>query len=415
MASTSDRVYVWAWLPQESEPIPVGALRETESGTGELEFAYGRNYLDRANAISLFPPELPLERNWFPPAPGIGMPSAIKDAAPDAWGMRVILNLLTAQKGRNADVTALPLSAYLLASGSDRIGALDFQASATEYLPREEVGATVEMLLRASELIEAGENLPPAVATALLGGTSIGGARPKALLRDDTEEGWVAKFPSSTDVYNVIGAEAAAIYLANEAGIAVPEARMVRAAGKDVLLTRRFDRGVNGTRRLMLTGVTLLGQGVSLIPRGSYPEVLDVLQSYGDDAGGELFSRVALNIAISNDDDHLRNLSAFWDGAELRLTPAYDLSPGLRRGTEMNLATALDRSGTRSANFAALQRAHHEYGLSRREAEDRITEVVDAVSDNWHAAADFARMTKADRAGMWGRQFLNSASFDGIA
>ena len=169
-------VYVWVWLPGAVDPVVAGVLRRQGP---DLAFRYGRSYLERPDAISLFAPELPLTRDVFPPARGVGMPSAIKDAAPDAWGMRVILNQSTGVHGLDADVDALPFEAYLLESGSDRIGALDFQPSPEVYEPRLAHSATLDDLLSAAGLVEAGEPLPAHLSAALIGVTSIGGARPK--------------------------------------------------------------------------------------------------------------------------------------------------------------------------------------------------------------------------------------------
>ena len=79
--------------------------------------------------------------------------------------------------------SSAPLT-YLLESGSDRIGALDFQASATEYVPRALDHATLDELAEAAERVEQGIPLSPELDQALLHGSSVGGARPKALLDD---------------------------------------------------------------------------------------------------------------------------------------------------------------------------------------------------------------------------------------
>jgi serine/threonine-protein kinase HipA len=116
----------------------------------------------------------------------------------------------------DADLSELT---YLASSGSDRIGALDFQDSPTEYVERGD-GATLEQLLRAAELVEAGQHLPPELEAAAGHGTSIGGARPKALL-SDAERHLIAKFSSTTDTRPVVKAEAAAMLLAARAGVDV--------------------------------------------------------------------------------------------------------------------------------------------------------------------------------------------------
>ena len=387
-------VYVWAWLPDATDPVAVGTLRRAPTG---LHFSYGNSYLARSDAIPIGP-ELPLAQHWYPPAPGIGMPSTFKDSAPDAWGMRTILNA-------GWDHTD---ESFLLNSGSNRIGALDFQASPHSYVARNEGDLTVSELMQAAETVENGEPLPGPLLAALVHATSIGGARPKATLHDASGQ-WIAKFSSSTDSMNVVGAEAASIYLAQKTLIEVPEARVERVMGRDVLLMRRFDRVAN-FRKIMVTGVTILGYGLGLVPRGSYPELLQRLREHGDPSGEELFARIALNIAITNTDDHLRNHSAFWDGYTLSLTPAYDLSPGPRSGETASLATPYSFSGKRDATFHGLLGAAYEFDLSASIAHEIIDRVREQVATHWNDAADFARLSNTDRKALWGRQFLNPAA-----
>ncbi|MCL1800629.1 MAG: HipA domain-containing protein, partial [Promicromonosporaceae bacterium] len=343
-------------------------------------------------------PDLPLEEGWFSPAPGIGMPSSIKDSSPDAWGIRTILNA----GGEYSD------ESFLLNSGSNRIGALDFQRSPHEYVARNEDDATIAELMAAAEQVDEGVPLPKQLAAALVHATSIGGARPKATLHDPSGQ-WIAKFSSSTDSMNVVGAEAASIYLARKTAIEVPEARMERVMGRDVLLMRRFDRA-GDFRKLMVTGVTLLGYGLGLVPRGSYPELLGRLRERGDQSGNELYARIAFNIAISNTDDHLRNHSAFWDGETLSLTPAYDLSPGPRSGETATLATPYSYSGRKEATFDGLLDSAYEFDIDIATARGIIDRVRDQVNSHWHDAADFARLTENDRKTLWGRQFQNPAA-----
>lgn len=183
------------WLPASwNATIGIGTV-----------FAYGRRYLAREDAISLFPRELPLRSGSQEQAGGT-LPSCLRDASPDAWGRRVIINRLTGKTGAGADEADFNEMVYLLESGSDRIGALDFQLSPTEYQPREYQDASLAELQTASEYVEAGEPLPPALDQAIQHGSSIGGARPKALL-NDSDRKLVAKFSSSTDLYSVVKAE----------------------------------------------------------------------------------------------------------------------------------------------------------------------------------------------------------------
>jgi len=129
----------------------------------------------------------------------------------------------------------------MLHSGSNRIGALDFQASAERYVAREQENATLEELLEAAEQVERGEPVPPALEKALFHGSSIGGARPKAFIQD-SDTRFIFKFSATNDTYAVVKAEYVAMRLAAQAGLQIAPVRLAKANGKDVLLVQRFDR-----------------------------------------------------------------------------------------------------------------------------------------------------------------------------
>ncbi|MFB2584942.1 type II toxin-antitoxin system HipA family toxin [Herbiconiux liukaitaii] len=405
---TSDRAYVWVWLPGETEPIPAGLLAPASGG---LWFTYGTRYLARPEAVSLYAPELPLTDRQFPPSGDLGMPGALRDASPDSWGRRVINSRLFGDP-ESTQPTELT---YLLASGSNRFGAVDFQQSATEYVPRDDT-ATLDELQQAARLVEEGKPVPPALAAALQDGTAIGGARPKALITDGGIQ-YIAKFSTSTDLYSVVGAEAAAAHLARRVGIEVPDMKVVSSLNRDVLLLRRFDRSAAGGRRMVVSALTMLGRDETTFRYGTYPDILDTLKRHSkglSDVGAQLFRRIAFNIAISNTDDHLRNHAAFWDGAGLTLTPAYDLSPMNRHGETASQAIAYGREGERSSNLAELIRVARVYGLSEEKARVIVSDLIDGIRTGWDEAADFGRLTAADRKALWHRQFLNPGSLYGL-
>ncbi len=147
---------------------------------------------------------------------------------------------------------------YLLESGSDRIGALDFQQSATDYVPRETATASLDELQDAAAKVEEGMPLNPDLDAALLHGSSIGGARPKALIGSHDKK-YIAKFSSQSDLYNVVKAEYVTMRLAADAGIDSARVSLRHIAGKDVLLIERFDRckvKEGWRRRAMVSALT---------------------------------------------------------------------------------------------------------------------------------------------------------------
>lgn len=404
MATSTSDIYVWTWLPGEQRPVVAGLLRLRADG---LHFRYGDRYASVPGAESLHPDILPLESGrWFPPTQNLRMPGPIRDAAPDSWGRMVILQrrLGAAAEG---DTDLLPEVDYLLESGSDRLGAIDFQLSPETFVPRSST-ATLDELYTAAELVEAGKPLSPDLAVALVDSTAIGGARPKALLRDGGRH-LLAKFSTSDDVIDIVGAEAASILLARRAGIEVPEARIVRSMGRKALVIDRFDRPGTG-RRKVVSALTMLQLPETYLPIGSYVELLDHLRPRVRDAdglAGMLYRRIAFNIAIRNTDDHLRNHAAFVDGDHLTLTPAYDLSPSNQTGRDANQYLAYSRAGDRVSSLRRLLDAHADYSLARGTAAEIIDGVTSAIEDNWLEAADFAELTEVQRVQMWRRQFLN--------
>ena len=179
----------------------------------------------------------PLQPGVIPLIPGLSMPSCLRDASPDAWGRRVLINRKLGLKGVEADAVELDELTYLLESGSDRIGALDFQQSPSRYVPRQAHQPSLEELLTAAEKVEQGVPLSPELAQALLHGTSLGGARPKVLL-DDGDRKFIAKFAASNDLYSVVKAEFIAMRMARKVGLNVATVHLRAAMGKDRKSTR---------------------------------------------------------------------------------------------------------------------------------------------------------------------------------
>lgn len=401
--------FVWTWLPDRAEPVVVGRLAPTPQG---LQFNYGRSWLARKDNVPLYLPELPLRSGLLPLPTGLAMPGCLRDAAPDAWGRRVILNRLLGSTGRDADIDVLDELSYLLQSGSDRIGALDFQSSATGYVPREGGNATLEELLQSAERVERGLPPTPALAQAIQHGTSIGGARPKATLDDDGRK-WIAKFSASNDVQPVVKMEFLAMRLAALAGLDVAPVRLVQAAGKDVLLVERFDRMPHADggwrRRALVSALTLLQLDEMMAAYASYEELAEIIRHRFTEPRAtlrELFARVVFNILCGNTDDHARNHAAFWDGQSLSLTPAYDLCPQPRAGQEATQAMKI-LGDKRFSRLLLCVEAATRFQLSQADARRIIDAQLQAVNTHWRNVCDEAALGEAERNALWGRQFLN--------
>lgn len=406
--------FVWIFLPGQLEPVVAGRLYEDG---GRLGFNYGRSYLERREAIPIYEPELPLRPGAQPPASGLSMPACIRDGAPDAWGRRVILNRRLGLHGPRADVDRLSELTYLLESGSDRIGALDFQASPERYAPREARPATLEELMTAAQRVEQGIPITPELEQALFHGSALGGARPKALIADG-ETRYIAKFSSSGDIYNVVKGEYVAMRLAALAQLQAAPVRLVKAAGRDVLLVERFDRlrqAQGWSRRAMVSALTLFGMDEMMAPYASYEDLAAIVrQRFSEPVATlrELFGRMVFNVLCGNLDDHARNHAAFWDGRSLTLTPAYDICPQGRTGNEASQAMLIHGSD-RMSRIEVCLRAAAAFLLDTAQAEDIVAAQVETIRARWGEVCEEAELSEVDRRLFWRRQFLNPYAFEG--
>lgn len=372
--------FVWVYLPGTPKPVVCGRLYYEGSN---VNFVYGRSYRARADAFALAP-SMSLDDGPFSARREGQIPGPIADAAPDAWGRRVIEYRLKA-----VDLNELE---YVRRSSGDGIGALHFQDDPNEFRLALGRPATLSDLRSAADALERRQPLSPEIAEALLHGTAIGGARPKAILAGD--RALIAKFESSADTWSIVRAEWAALTLARQCGIQVPDAWVENVDGRDVLLVERFDRAVNQgqvNRRHMLSALSLLDLDTTEARLASYLDLADMLRQRARDGAGDaaqLYRRMVYNILIGNTDDHPKNHACFWDGQWLTLTPAYDLVPWKRAGQEGAHGMAMGEDGRASTLGNALS-APGRFGLTLRQATEIVDEVENLVRSNWEAT--FAR------------------------
>lgn len=414
-SKTFDEAFVWIWLRGKTLPVVAGRL--TMTAKGSYEFNYGQSYLDSKEHIAIFDEELPLKKGIQYPLPGLSIPGCLRDAAPDAWGRRVIINQMLGAAKEDLDVDQLNEITYLLKSGSDRIGALDFQASPDNYVPRISENSTLQELLSAAEKIEDGVLLTPELGQALLHGSSIGGARPKAQIEEKTKK-YIAKFSSSSDIFSVVKAEYIAMRLAEKVGLNVAPVRLESVLGKDILLIQRFDRirkGDSWERRSMVSALTILKLDEMMARYASYVDLAEKIRHKFTDTKNtlrELFSRLVFNIICGNTDDHARNHAAFWDGNQLTLTPAYDICPQYRVGNEASQSMKIYDD----SSFSQLSLAIKSYGsflLSEMEAKEIIEKQLITVGNNWEAICEESKISEVDRKLLEERVFLNTFIFEG--
>lgn len=394
--------YAWVWLPGQTEPVMAG---EVVKDGPVNRFAYAPDYRTRPGAISLSPFELPLQAGVFEPSGMSVLHSCLRDAGPDAWGRRVI-------NYRYADF-AMDEVDYLLLAASDRIGALDFQVSPTEYVARESGDPDLEELLHASQWVERGEPLPLELQDALLPATGVGGARPKALFYGDGK-GYIAKFVSTIDRFDLTKAEYATMRLARLAGIDVARVSLVETMGQGVLLVERFDRVVNEdgrvTRRLMLSGLSLLGLSIAEARYARYRDLAEVIRQRFRNPQAvleEMFKRLAFSVLVGNTDDHARNHAAFWDGECLTLTPAYDICPHLRTVEAVTQGMMIDGVEGDYSTLKNVLSVCDRFEVSREHGRSLINDMIGTIKTHWSEVCEEADLLPEERDMLWGNSILN--------
>lgn len=413
---------------------PCGQLGMTEEGSEVLgaSFAYGLNYLKRPDALEVDPVSLSLEdlaaveKKLLYPAGGLPLFGGIRDAAPDAWGRRVIEAKL------KVPANSLPESEYLLHAGSDRVGALDVRLGLDEPpQPGLQNWHRLHYLMEAVDRIEEGLPMPAHLEPIFAEGTALGGARPKASVRDEDGVLWLAKFSSRSDSFDVPVVETCALRLAQAAGLSVPAARFMPLGTRQVMLIRRFDRywaapgmgpalsaadlaatraedllaaqpgtGLVEKRLAFVSGLTLLSCDEMDSRTKSYADLAQAIRRYCHPAvirsdNEELYRRMVYNILVSNDDDHLRNHGFVRDPrlGGWRLSPLYDVLPRPSVAFERQLHLGVGPEG-RAATLDNAYAAREMFTLSPEKAAEAIATVWATVREwkvyfeQWGAAPE---------------------------
>ena len=396
--------YVYIVLPGETEFVTAGkfVLFTDRHGVPAGQFVYGRRYRARENAVPIDPLELKLTTGTFETRRLQGVFGALRDAGPDYWGRRLI--------EKHAGCAPLSELDCLLKSPDDRAGALGFGLNQEPPAPRRRFNQAVDLkkLQTVADAIIANEDLPEDLATGqaqalLLAGTSMGGARPKAVV-EDGDNLWVAKFNRRDDRWNHARVERAMLLLARECGVQTAESRVETIGDQDVLLVKRFDRERldGGYRRArMLSALTLLRADDSHRDRDKWCYVLlaeelrRISSQPGQDAP-QLFRRMCFNALISNTDDHPRNHAVIAPNTDWMLSPAYDLTPSMPVSIERrDLALACGDLG-RYAHADNLLSQHARFLLDRTQAESIIDDMEHTVRNQWYEIARAEGVTEQD-------------------
>ena len=335
------------WVDVNDVTILAGQLYSHRSrGTESASFTYEQSYLADPRAYAL-DPALPLLSGTQQTPLNQRIFGAFSDSSPDRWGQRLI-ERSERRRAEAAGSTARTFGAFdlLLGVRDDlRQGAIRYEVAA-DFVADETAGVPamtdLPTLLSAADNIAGDTDDSESLALLLRAGSSLGGARPKAHVRDNNGRVAIAKFPSPNDDWNVMAWEKVALDLAAAAGVWIPENHLVSIAGRDVLIVDRFDRGADGQRIGYMSLMTALEANDGDVR--SYIDIAEALEERSvnvRDELAQLWRRVAFSILISNTDDHLRNHALLHVHAESwRLSPAFDLNPNPDPGPK-HLSTAI--------------------------------------------------------------------------
>jgi serine/threonine-protein kinase HipA len=402
-----DAVEVRAW----GEPVGAVAL---DPGTGFYAFEYFPSWQGDL-APALMPvgdgpyvfPQLPVDTFHR-------LPAMLADSLPDDFGNALIDAWLATHGVPRSAVTALDRLAYMAGRG---MGALEFAPSRG---PRHRKPSAVEM----SSLVEGARSLidgefggdretQAAIQGLIQVGTSAGGARAKAVIAWNRETGeirsgqlpadagfeyWLIKLDGlgRDNELGQSGAHGRIEYayhlMARQAGVDMTDCRLLEENGRAHFMTKRFDRGDDGSKvhTLTLCGLAQL----DFRQRGThdYAQLFQAADGLGlgADAREQIFRRMVLNVLAANHDDHTKNHSFTLSDAQAQwqLSPAYDVTYAYNpqgEWTYQHLMSVNGRfRGISTDDFLAVADRHQ---VPRARAAIRAVEQAVAAFDDFAAQA----------------------------
>lgn len=405
-ANTS--IYVYAHWQGMKAPVEIGVLTAQQAkGKKAFSFAYRREWLDAYKPLVLDPdlsnfpgPQYPTNNKE-----NFGL---FQDAMPDTWG-RTLMKRREAQLAREekrAIQSLYDIDFLLGVFDEGRMGALRFKTDPSgEFLDNNKKLPTpswshIRELQEAARIIEEdkeSENVKKHIALLVAPGSSLGGARPKANVLDDTRHPWIAKFPSAGDSIDKAAWEYLAYQLALKAGINMAPSRIEKVSGKyHTFFSKRFDRE-NGERIHFASAMTMTGNNEDTVREqpGSYLEIAEAIQNYGTNIKSDLaqlWRRIVFNIAISNTDDHFRNHGFILNKNGWHLSPAYDINPSVDKG---GLSLHIDMDDN-SLDFELAKSVGVYFQLTKAEMEVTLQEVLQAVK-KWRTIAQKIGISRSEQ------------------
>jgi len=383
-------------------PALVGRLRSrARKGRESATFEYDNAWLEHPERFAL-EPALTLGPGPRHPDSDKVLFGALGDSAPDRWGRTLMRRAQRrgAQHGARAPRTLMEIDFLLMVDDEVRQGALRFaQRPEGPFLaPPDEhrIPPVVDLprLLAAAERVTGETDTDDDLRLLMAPGSSLGGARPKAAVRERDGQLAIAKFPHRNDETDVELWEALSLKLARQAGIEVSDSRIENISGKNVLVVRRFDR-TRTNRISYLSAMSMLGAKDN--ESHSYMEIADTIRQYGSQPEAdlkELWRRIVFSVLISNTDDHLRNHGFLYTGPRgWRLSPAFDLNPVPVDVKARILSTSISIDDPTASLALAMEVAEY-FGLTP-DAARRTAGAVGTVVSRWRTEARALGLTPA--------------------
>lgn len=380
---------LFVYADTDGETALVGHLwTRNRHGKESATFRYAPSWLAGPDCFALGP-DLPLGEAPHHTVQGTKLFGSLIDSAPDRWGRMLMRRQL--RRAGAAGTSLSEVDFLLRVNDLARLGALRFAESEGGVFQAPDDVTPIPPLVQLPALLDASASVladnetSEALRLLLAPGASLGGARPKASVRDTDGHLRIAKFPVPSDEWDTVRWEAVALTLARQAGIAVPPFRLESINDRPVLLLDRFDRA--GHKRIpFLSGMAAL-EALDHQTR-SYLELVDFLRQYGvqplDDIRA-LWRRIVFNILISNVDDHLRNHGFLRQQNGWALSPAYDLNPTPADRHSGQLQTAIDLDDTSASLALALDQAPY-FEIDAPTAKATIAEVAKTTA-KWRQVA----------------------------
>jgi serine/threonine-protein kinase HipA len=401
------------WKGLKEPPALLGILYATiVRGKEVFSFEYSDEWL-KSNFAQVVDPDLQLYSGAQYLSDTKSNFGIFLDSSPDRWG-RVLMKrreaILAREEGRQ-EKTLMESDFLLGVFDENRIGGLRFKTDAGGLFLNQDRSlaappwTSISELQEASLMFERDEDIfnPEHVKwlnILLAPGSSLGGARPKASIKDSDGNLWIAKFPGANDTKDVGGWEMVANYLAAKCGIKIAEAKIEKLTEKDhTFLSKRFDRNKN-ERIHFASAMTMLGYTDERDSHAgtSYLEIADFISTNGarvNEDLKELWKRIVFSISVSNTDDHLRNHGFILTEKGWLLSPAFDINPN-EAGTGLNLNIS---DTDNSLNYDLALGVAEYFRVGEIEAQKIITDIKTKVSE-WRHIADKFGISKNEQSMM---------------